>query len=270
MDRPPLAAAAPQTSVAAMFDLDPSLLALALAVTFVAGFVKGAIGFAMPMIMMSAFGSFLPATTALALLILPTLVTNIQQATRQGLGAARESTRKYGWHLAMVLLFIFVSAPFARVLPQWAMYLALGVPIVGFALWQLSGRPMTLPIRHRRRAEIATGIIGGLYGGISGIWGPPLIVYLLSIGVDKREQIRVQGVVFLLGAVALTVAHLGSGVLNAATLPLSAVMVIPAMLGMQAGFALQDRLDVAQFRRGTLAMLVLSGGNLIRRALTMD
>ena len=75
---------------------------------------------------------------------------------------------------------------------------------------------------------------------------------------------------FLLGAVALTVAHLGSGVLNAQTLPLSALMVIPAMLGMQAGFALQDRLDVAQFRRWTLVMLVLSGGNLIRRALTMD
>ena len=39
-----------------MFGLDPHLLLLAVAVTFVAGFVKGAIGFAMPMIMMSAFG----------------------------------------------------------------------------------------------------------------------------------------------------------------------------------------------------------------------
>ena len=252
-----------------MLGLDPSHIALALAVTLAAGFIKGAIGFAMPMIMMSAFGSFLPSQTALALLILPTLVTNIQQATRQGMGLALESTRRYGWHLAMVVLFIFVSAPFARILPQWAMYLALGVPIVGFALWQLSGRPMTLPIRHRRRAEVGTGIIGGLYGGISGIWGPPLIVYLLSIGAEKREQIRVQGVVFLIGAIALTIAHLASGVLNAQTLPLSALMAVPAMIGMQLGFAVQDRLDVAQFRRWTLVLLVITGGNLIRRALTL-
>ena len=64
----------------------------------------------------------------------------------------------------------------------WHVYplAALGAPITGFALWQLSGRPLALPIHRRRRAEIVSGIIGGLYGGISGIWGPPLIVYLLS------------------------------------------------------------------------------------------
>lgn len=266
----PLVAAPGQAKVAPMFGLDPHLLLLAVAVTFVAGFVKGAIGFAMPMIMMSAFGSFLPAPTALALLIVPTLMTNIQQATRQGLRAAWESAGHVRWHIAMVVLFIFVSAPFAKVLPAWAMYLALGAPITGFALWQLSGRPLALPIHRRRRAEIVSGIIGGLYGGISGIWGPPLIVYLLSIGAPKLEQIRVQGVVFLIGAVALTVAHLGSGVLNAQTLPLSALMAVPAFVGMRLGFALQDRMDVVQFRRWTLILLVLTGLNLVRRALTMD
>ena len=143
----------------------------------------------------------------------------------------------------------------------------LGVPIVCFALWQLSGRPLALPVDHRRRAEIATGIIGGLYGGISGIWGPPLIVLLLSLGVDKREQVRVQGVVFLLGAVVLMAAHLASGVLNAQTVPLSAILCVPAVAGMLAGFALQDRLDVVQFRRWTLILLVLTGLNLVRRAL---
>ena len=265
-----LAAAWPSAQGRAMFGLDPSLVWLAAAVTFAAGFVKGAIGFAMPMIMMSAFGSFLPAPVALALLILPTLVTNVQQAMRQGAGAAWQSARRYVWHIAMVVLFIFVSAPFARVLPEPVMYLALGLPIVLFALWQLSGRPLALPIQHRRRAEIFSGIIGGLYGGITGIWGPPLIIYLLSTGADKQDQIRVQGVVFLLGAVALTAAHLTSGVLNAQTLPLSALMVIPAFLGMQVGFALQDRMNVMQFRRWTLFLLVLTGANLIRRALTMD
>ena len=59
----------------------------ALAITFVAGFVKGAVGFAMPLIMISAFTAFLAPDQALAGLILPTLLTNISQAFRAGLPA---------------------------------------------------------------------------------------------------------------------------------------------------------------------------------------
>jgi len=249
--------------------LDAPLFWLAFAVTAFAGFVKGAIGFAAPMIMMSAFGSFLPGTEALALMILPTVITNILQAGRQGLGPALDSVRRYRLHIAMIGLFIFVSAGFATAIPQSWMMLALGLPITAFALWQLSGRPLTIEIHHRRRVEAVSGIIGGLYGGISGIWGPPLTVYLLSIGAPKQEQIRVQGVVFLLGALALTVAHLASGVLNAATLPLSAAMVLPALAGLWLGFLAQDRLDVVQFRRWTLVLLALTGLNLVRRALAL-
>lgn len=250
-----------------MFGLDLHLILLAAAATLLSGIVKGAIGFAMPIILMSALGSFLPTQVALGLMILPVLLTNVQQATRQGVGPAWATARDYRWHIAMVAIFMFVSAPFAKVIPQPLMYLALGVPILGFALWQLSGRPMALPIHHRRRAEITSGIIGGLYGGVSGIWGPPLIVYLLSIRAAKLDQIRVQGVVFLIGGAALTVAHLASGVLNAQTLPLSLLMVIPAFAGMQIGFWLQDRLDLAQFRRWTLLLLVLTAANLIRRGI---
>ena len=249
-----------------MFGLEPWQFVAAFGVTAFAGFVKGALGFAMPMIMISAFGSIMPAPVALAAMILPTLFTNIQQAVRDGRPAAVASAVKFRLHIAMVGIFICVSAGFAAVIPQWVMYALLGVPITLFALWQLSGRPLVLNLRHRRRAEGGSGVIGGLYGGISGIWGPPLIVYLLSVGTEKREQVRVQGVVFLIGAVVLTVALLFSGLLNASTLPLSAVLCIPAFAGMMAGFALQDRLDVEQFRRWTLLLLILTGLNLIRRA----
>lgn len=252
-----------------MFGLEIWAIALALAVTLFAGFVKGAVGFAMPMIMMSAFGSFLPAETALALLILPTLVTNLAQAFRQGWGPAWASTLKYRGHILMVMIFLVISAQFVRAIPPGLMYGLLGVPVMGFALWQLAGRSLRFRLEHRRRAEVLLGIIGGLYGGISGIWGPPLIIYLLSIGAEKTEQIRVQGVVFLIGSVVLTGAHLTSGVLNAQTLPVSALMVLPAVLGLWIGFAVQDRLDPARFRRWTLILLVFTGLNLVRRALSV-
>ena len=264
-----IAAIRRRATLRAMFGLDPTIFWFVFLVTIFAGFVKGAVGFAMPMIMMSAFASVLRPEQALAALILPTLVTNVLQAGRQGIGAAWGSVKRYRWHIGMVALFILVSAPLVRVVPQGLMYLLLGVPITGFALWQLSGRPMKLDVRHERRFEIVTGIIGGLYGGISGIWGPPLIVYLLSTGASKSEQMRVQGIVFLLGAIMLLVAHLFSGILNAQTLPLSLILCIPAFLGMQLGFALHDRMDVVQFRRWTLILLVITGLNLVRRAFSI-
>ena len=69
--------------------IDPVTWAAILGVTLFAGFVKGAVGFAMPMIMISAFGTFLPKELALALLILPVLVTNVAQALRDGWPAMR-------------------------------------------------------------------------------------------------------------------------------------------------------------------------------------
>ena len=74
---------------AALNGLDPVTFVFALAIGLLAGFVKGAVGFAMPMILISGLGSILPAELALAALILPTLVTNGMQALRQGTGAAR-------------------------------------------------------------------------------------------------------------------------------------------------------------------------------------
>jgi len=246
--------------------LDPLHFGLALAITLFAGFVKGAVGFAMPMIMISGFSSFLPPEVALAGLILPTIVTNLSQAFRQGTAAAWETVRTYHRILIATVIFIVISSGFVHVIPQNLFLLLLGLPITAFALLQLAGRNLALRLEHRVRAEWILGAIGGLYGGISGVWGPPLLVYLLSIKASKREIVRVQGVIFLIGAVVLFLAHLQTGVLNAQTLTFSALLAIPAQLGQIAGTRIQDRLDQARFRRWTLILLVLTGLNLARRA----
>lgn len=240
--------------------------ALACAVTFFSGFVKGAVGFAMPLIMISAFSSFMPPDLALAALILSVLTTNVHQSLRFGFGAARDSAAKYWRLIATTCAGIVISAPFVVYLPQQLLFALLGVPVMGFALMQLSGWKPVIAQRHRNPAEYTLGAIGGLYGGISGIWGPPVIVYLLAINTEKAEMVRVLGVVFMIGAVVLTAAHLGSGVLNATTLPFSAILVIPATLGMWLGFQLQDKLDAERFRWWTLVVLMVIALNLVRRA----
>lgn len=239
----------------------------AVAVTLFAGFVKGVAGFAMPLIMISSFSAFLPPEQALAGLILPTVITNISQSTRQGLGAAWDSVRTYRRFLVATLVMIVVSAQFVRVIPQGLFLMLLGLPITLYALAQVTGRNLALRLEHRNRAEWLLGAIGGLYGGVSGVWGPPLIVYLLSIGSEKTETVRVQGVVFLLGAVVLLAAHLQTGVMSGPNLWFSAALVLPAALGQTFGQRVQDRMDQARFRRWTQGLLVLTGLNLIWRAL---
>jgi uncharacterized protein len=249
-----------------MAGLSPEMFGVALAIAAFAGFVKGAVGFAMPMIMISALSSFLPPQMALAALILPTVASNASQAFRQGLAAFRATVVAWRRYLVITVVALVMSAQFVEVIPQAWFLFALGLPITVFAVVRLLGLPLAVKAANRGRLEVSTAVVGGLYGGVSGVWGPPLLVYLLSTGVAKADSVRIQGVVFLIGAAVLVVAHSVSGVLNADTLPFSAALVVPAMAGMWLGQVVQDRLDQARFTSWTLVLLVLTGLNLMRRA----
>jgi len=242
------------------------VFALCVAITLFAGFVKGTVGFAMPLIMIGSFSAFLPPELALSGLILPTLVTNLSQAFREGIGAALDTARRYWRFLTATLLLIPVSAQLVDDIPRTVFLLLLGVPLTVYAGLLLAGCSLAISLHHRVRAEWMLGVAGGLYGGVAGVWGPPLIVLLLSTGTPKAQVVRAQGVVFLLGAVALLLSHLQTGVLNTATLPFSAALAVPAMAGLLLGYRLGDRLDEARFRRWTHALLVVTGLNLIRQA----
>ncbi len=257
-----------------MFDfisagLSPAIFATALVLTLIAGVIKGTLGFAMPMILISGLGSLMPVELALAALTLPTLVTNFSQAVRQGAVAALGSVRVY-WRMLIALIgCLLITAQFVPILPQAVLLAVLGAPIMAFALTQLLDYPLRVPVARRRRAEWLSGAVGGLYGGLSGVWGPPVIAYLVAVDTAKRDMVRILGVVFLVGAVALVAGHLVSGILTAANLRLSAMLVVPALAGLWVGYRVQDRLDAARFRRWTLVMMLIMGANLLRRAAGM-
>lgn len=240
-------------------------LLLAAFVAVFAGFVKGAVGFGMPLIMISGLATMLPAEQALAALIVPTVVTNGYQAFRQGLMAAWQAVAKFRVFLIALLICLTLSAQLVTVLSQSALFILIGVPVVAFCLMQLSGWKPTLRPKDRKRDESLIGAFAGLSGGLSGVWGPPTIAYLTAINTPKAEQMRVQGVIYGAGAVALFVAHLKSGVLNAQTLPMSISMLFPALIGMALGGVLHDRMPQATFKRVTLIVLTVAGLNLIRR-----
>ncbi|WP_260079027.1 sulfite exporter TauE/SafE family protein [Phaeobacter inhibens] len=241
-------------------------LLAAFAIAALAGAVKGMVGFAMPMILVSGLSLFLPPDIALAGLILPTLVTNGMQALRQGGQAAWQSMKRFRIFLLIGLVFLLASAQLVRVLPQDIMLILIGAPITLFAVLQLFG--IAIPIsRATPRVEVIVAAFAGFIGGFSGIWGPPTVAYLTALGTEKREQMRVQGVIYGLGAVALLIAHIGSGVMRADTAPFSLLLIPPAIFGMWIGGRLQDRINQVTFRRATLVVLLVAGANLLRRGL---
>lgn len=241
------------------------VLTMALAIGFVSGVVKGMTGFALPMILVSGLGSILAPELALAGMILPALISNLWQAFRQGGKAAWFSARKHWRYMCMVLIFIAISSQFVLSIPGNLLYLILGMTVTVFTSLQLAGWQPQITTENKGRAELGVGTLAGILGGLTGTWGPPTVLYLTALGTPKTEHVRVQGVIYAAGAVALTLAHLKSGVLSGVGLGLSAVLLIPALLGMTIGLAIQDRLDQNRFRLVVLVVLALAGLNLIRR-----
>lgn len=249
---------------------DPLFLALAVAAMLLAGFVKGAVGFALPMVAAAGIGTLTSAQETVALMVMPTLASNLWLALRQGIGPALASARRF-WKLNLLLvLTIGLAAQLVPRLSSAALFLVLGLVVSGAAAIQLAGwkpRPVRDP-RETTRREVLTGVVSGIMGGLTGVWSPPVVFYLLSLELEKRLQVRSMGFTFMLGAVVLVPARAVSGIFDGPTALLSTALCLPMALGMWLGLMVQDRLPQETFRRLTLVVLCLAGLNLLRRALT--
>ncbi len=248
-----------------METLTPIAWGLALTIALLAGVVKGAVGFALPLVMISGLSSFLDPKIALAGILISVLATNGWQVLRQGFAAARQAAVLHWRYLVVVMAAIFVTAQFVTAIPSRVFYFVLGVPTVLLSLLQLSGLRLSIPPARRIAAEWGIGLVSGIMGGLAGTWGPTTVLYLMAIDTPKARQMVVQGVIYGAGSVVLVAAHLRSGILSAETVWFSAALLPAALLGMTVGFRLQDRMDQALFRRATLVVLVVAGLNLIRK-----
>ena len=163
---------------------------------------------------MAVAGSFVPYEVAVALLIVPMLVSNLVQALRNGIGPALGSLRDFWWLNLVLVVMIALSAQLVLALPDRALFAILGVTVSAFGASQLAGWRPRFPMRHKAWVETGVAVVGGFFGGLSGIWGPPLVMYLVAAELPKTEMLRVQSLSFLLGSLVLFGAHLHSGVLE--------------------------------------------------------
>lgn len=244
-----------------------SAFALAVAITFFGGFVKGVVGFALPLIMISGLSTFLDPQVALAGIILPVVAANVTQTLRGGIGPAIAAARQFWRYLIVVCVMILFAAQLVTSLSPQFFSLILGIPVVVLSLIQLAGVTFHIPQSQRWWSEWLAGLISGTMGGLTGNWGSTTVLYLLATEVPRSQQGVVQGVIYGLGSFVLFIAHLKSGILNAETAPFSAALLIPTVLGLGIGFAVQNRLPAAAFKRAILIVLLVAGANLIRKGL---
>lgn len=246
--------------------IEPLAFAVALGAFLLGGYVKGAVGFALPLVAVAGGSLVLDAHTLVAMLIIPVLITNFLQAIRQGLGPLLETGKRFWPVIGVIMAMIALSAQLLPMVDDRVFFLTLGVAVTVFAVVQLAGwRPAIAP-RHERPWGLAVGTLSGFYGGLAGIWGPPFVLYVGALGLPKLEQVRATGLCFLSGALILAPAHLATGVFDARTATLSALMVPAALLGQFIGQKTQDRLDAELFRRATLLVLLVAAVNMLRRA----
>lgn len=244
------------------------LLAFAALVTLLAGFVKGTVGFAMPLVMLSGMSILIDPRIAIAGLIVPTLASNILLVLRVGRREALAAFRDFRRYIIAACAMILVTTQLLASISPQAIYLVIGIPVLAISLVQLAGLRFSLRPERRAWGDVLVGAVAGAIGGIAGSWGPPTVIYLLALGTGQLRQLGVQGVVYSLGSAMLLAGHVTSGLLNRETLPLSLALLAPAALGMWLGFRLGGRLDPIRFRQATLIVLVLAGANLVRRGLT--
>ncbi|OUD09465.1 hypothetical protein BVC71_06335 [Marivivens niveibacter] len=252
----------------ALFSLiSPELLAFAFVVTVIAGTVKGAIGFAMPLIMISGLSILIDPKLVVAGIILPIVLTNILQVTKGGLKNAWDALMEYRTYVILVCIMILITSQFVAYVSADMMLLGLGVIVTVLCAIQIAGVRVEIPPHRRKVGSVIAGILSGILGGFSGTWGPTTVLYLVAVDTPKAKQFSVQGVVYGAGAVMLLIGHLKSGILNAQTVPFSLALIPPGVLGMWIGFKIHDRIDQVLFRKATLWVLLIAGINLVRRGI---
>lgn len=240
------------------------ILMLALLVFLLAGTVKGVLGIGLPTISISMLAQFVDPRVAIAFLLLPALITNIWQIYRGG--QLKRSALKLWPFVSTMAVVLFVSSLFAARASTKLLVLGIGIMVVLWTVTSLIKSPPRIPARFDRPVQFALGAVAGVMGGLTAIWSPPMVIYLLSIKCDKEDFVRFTGFLILCGTVPLTIGYLLNGLMDKKLAIASLMMIVPTLVGFTIGEYLRRFLGGQQFQKAVLVVFCLMGLNLIRRS----
>lgn len=237
---------------------DALAFTLLLTLTFLAaGLVKGVTGMGLPTVAMGLLGTAMPPATAAALLVIPSFVTNVWQMLA---GPALRPLLRRFWPLLLgVVTGTLASAAWLVSLdPVWSGFW-LGVALIGYAGYALLAPPLAIPAGHERWLSPVVGVITGVITGATGVFVMPAVPYLQALRLDKDTLVQALGLSFTVSTMALAAGLLVHGALQIAQAGVSALAVVPALIGMALGQRVRARISAARFRQCFLGFLVLLG-----------
>lgn len=226
------------------------------AVFCLAGFVKGVAGTGLPTVAMGLLGLWLTPPEAAALLALPSLLTNLQQAWGAGTAAL---LRRLWPLLAMIVAGTWLSAGILAGADPALARAGLGAMLAVYALLGLSRWQGHLPARHEPWAGPATGLATGLLTGATGVFVLPVLPYLVALGLPREALMRALGCCFGTATLALAAALAWHGAFAGGALGPSLLALLPTVAGMWLGTRLRQRISADAFRRVFFLTLLVLG-----------
>lgn len=229
-----------------------------------AGTVKGILGIGVPVVSVSLLSMVISVPAAVALLPVPILLSNLYQSL---FGGKVDSTfRRFGLLIAALVIGTFVGARLLIDIDQRALIGIVGTAVLIFAVSGHFPAHMRLGRRGERWLATPVGFLAGVLGGMTTFFGPPLIMFLFALNLDKDEFVGTISTVYLCAAVPLAVALGMFGIMGPQEYLWSTVAAAPLFLGVLIGQWLRTRISQSAFRRGLLLMLLVVGVRLLYRA----
>ena len=242
-----------------------SLLLLVAAAFLLAGFVKGVIGLGLPTVSMGLLAVTMPPSHALAIVIVPAIVTNIWQTF---VGPYLRDIIRRLWPLMAGTVFgIWLNA--GMLTGPYARYgtIVLGLLLVIYAIIGLKQYSFKVARENEKWIGGIVGVMTGVVSAATGVQVIPSMPFMQAIGMEKDELVQALGVFFTVATVALAFNLTSAGLLSAATAIPGAVAMAASFVGMFIGQAVRSRMQPEAFRRWFLIAMILLGLYLAGNAL---
>ena len=215
------------------------------------------VGLGLPTVSMGLLAVSMPPARALAIVIVPAIVTNIWQTfvgPHLGDIVRRLWPLMAGTAIGIWLNGDMLTGPYARYGT-----IVLGVLLVIYAIVGLSKFNFKVARAHEKWIGGIVGLITGLVSAATGVQVLPSMPFLQAIGMEKDELVQALGVFFTVATLALAFNLTSAGLLTAATAVPGVVAMAAAFTGMFIGQAVRSRLQPETFRRWFLVAMIFLG-----------
>ena len=235
----------------------PITLAIILATFLLAGSVKGIIGLGLPTISLAILTVVLDLTSAMALLLIPSFVTNLWQGVVGG--HFRMILRRLWAFLLIATVTVGIGGLALGSVDHRLLRIMLGLLIIAYASVSLLGWRPSFSAPQERRLGPVIGLLNGIFTGMTGSFVVPGVLYLNAIGLPRDALIQAMGILFTLATTALAVTLGGNGLITIDLGLASLIGLPPAILGMVGGQWIRKRLSEKVFRKAFFSALLALG-----------